>query len=842
MMKGNKGSSIRIFLIYLILGTIYILLSDLLVEKYASDLENLTRFQIIKGLVFIVLSGFLIFFLIRRETSKKNRLIETLGQQNRLYNTITSNLPHIDICLFDEDMNFILVNEGCRKHWGFPEKGYKGKSVDVLDISEEGREYLKDGFKRVLRNKRFEDLYAHDGRRYEIRGIPVTDTDGNFLSGLWVAINITHLKELEHELQISYDRLKGAELIASIGNWEFDFGSGMANVSEGTRKIYGLGSLKLPISEVQKIPLPEYRRMLDDAMDALRKNKQSYNVRFKIKTPDTGEIRNIHSIAEYDSRHDKVFGIIHDITELVQTTEKFRNYIESSPNPIGIINDKGLYTYANPAALKLFGLSMKELSEMTISSQSPEDYRKINYASFKRVLETGRLKSHETRVNSKNDGIRDIIVDAVRLNQQEIIGFFKDITELKKIQKDLEHRNIEYQKINIDLDRQIKEIERINSELKEAKEKAEESDRLKSSFLATMSHELRTPLNHIIGFSSIMGESEEINKDHRGYAMLILESGQQLLGIIEDVLEMAQIESDQLKVKNETCQLSELFLQNKAYLEDLSELTKSADLRLKFNAKPALLKKTIVTDRFKVNQLIRNLIKNAVKFTQSGTIEFGLKMQGEDVLVFFVKDTGIGIPESKKQLVFEKFRQLDDTHTRQYEGLGIGLALSSKIATLLGGKLWFTSEEGKGSTFFFSMKIDKEDEKDEEESAELFGEHIRGKVLIAEDDDSSALMLETFVRKNGLDVVVATNGKEALLIFRENKDFDLVFMDLKMPEMNGFDAAREIRKESDVPIIALSAFVFSEDREKAREAGCNEFIGKPVNLKDTKLILKKYLN
>ncbi len=404
-------------------------------------------------------------------------------------------------------------------------------------------------------------------------------------------------------------------------------------------------------------------------------------------------------------------------------------------------------------------------------------------------------------------------------------------------------------------DRQNKEIEmhrnkleklvaERTSDLKTAKERAEESDRLKSSFLATMSHELRTPLNHILGFSSMMDEDAE-KEEMITYASAIYQSGQNLLNIIEDILYFSTYESSEIKIKKKPISLSELFYSNKTILEENIAGTGKSNLKVELKPQKELMDLHIHSDEFMINQVLLSLFKNAVKFTKEGFIEFGCYSKEGKGIVFYVKDTGIGIPADKQQVIFDYFRQLDDTHTRQHEGIGLGLSISQKVVDILGGKLLVESEEGKGSIFSFVLPNKpwlSEAKPDEQKVKSKKGSKEKEVILIVEDDEMSRSLMEIKLKRRGIRVHTATNGREALHFLSNNPDTGLVFMDLKMPVMDGYQATRKIREiNPDISIVALSAYVMKFDREKALESGCNDFMPKPVHNKQLDLVLEKYM-
>jgi len=423
----------------------------------------------------------------------------------------------------------------------------------------------------------------------------------------------------------------------------------------------------------------------------------------------------------------------------------------------------------------------------------------------------------------------------VRRQKQLAVKALKESEQnLKKQIIDYQALNVEYLALNEELKKSLSHIQKINADLIISKNKAVESDRLKSAFLATMNHELRTPLNHILGFSDLIlgGVKPEVVID---YAKKIQESGKSLLSIIEDIFELALVEQADIKLRKQTFSLSDLFVENKASFDNiLASSGKDEQIALIYKADKEFISKNITSDRSKINQVLINLFKNSVKFTDTGSIEFGFKMLKDNKLRFYIKDTGIGIPPDKQSIIFDWFRQGDDSHSRLYGGVGIGLALSRKIAQVLKGELTVESESGSGSTFFFTLPVELADSKTavpSETPTQYIELNLSGKtILIVEDDPLSRSLLRTYLKKTSAITIEADEGSDAIRKWHDNLSVDLILMDLKMPGMDGFVATHLIKSEKpDLPIIALTAYSLAEDREKALEAGCDSVITKPVD-------------
>lgn len=380
-----------------------------------------------------------------------------------------------------------------------------------------------------------------------------------------------------------------------------------------------------------------------------------------------------------------------------------------------------------------------------------------------------------------------------------------------------------------------------------AKERAEEGDRLKTAFLANMSHEIRTPMNGILGFAGLLKEQKLTGEEQQEYISIIEKSGYRMLNIINDIVDISKIESGQMNIYlsptniNKQIEYTYNFFRQEAENKGLLLLFKKS-----LPSKHAI----ITTDREKVYAILTNLVKNAIKFTPSGSIEFGYYPDSlvlpTGQLTFYVKDSGIGIPQDRQQAVFDRFVQADIGDKRAFQGAGLGLSISKAYVQMLGGKIWVESVEEKGSTFYFTIPYHhKEPELTEINELEMINEEQKKvknlKILIAEDDELNEKLISIGVKMFGKVILKARTGSDAVEVCRKNPDLDLILMDIKMPKMNGYEATREIRMfNNDVIIIAQTAYALVGDREKAIEAGCNNYIAKPFDKKALTALIEHY--
>jgi len=379
----------------------------------------------------------------------------------------------------------------------------------------------------------------------------------------------------------------------------------------------------------------------------------------------------------------------------------------------------------------------------------------------------------------------------------------------------------------------VSDLMRIENELKEARDRAEESDRLKTSFLANMSHEIRTPMNGIIGFANLLRDPglPEDKKDL--FLKHIDHSSNQLLNIIDDIIDISKIESGQLKISNKPVRINEI----------LDEIYSSFFHRIRGDAPGEKLVDfklrkgndsndfTIVTDDFRLSQIFNNLIGNAIKFTKEGHITFGYELKNNRHVEFFVSDSGIGIPNNKQKIIFDRFGQVDQERSLQASGTGLGLPISKSLVDLMGGEMWVESAMGKGSTFYFTLPLVLKEPV--EESRILISNKTYNwsnkNILVAEDEELNWLFVREMLRQTGAKIHRARNGREVVSQAKKLVP-DAILMDIKMPELSGIEAARLIRKfNRSVPIIAQTAYVMAEEKEESLRSGCNHFVTKPLD-------------
>ncbi len=499
---------------------------------------------------------------------------------------------------------------------------------------------------------------------------------------------------------------------------------------------------------------------------------------------------------------------------------------EGSTEAIIMIDKEGRVLKSNSEFTRLYGYAPGEIQNKNIDDFISDPANAAESVKITQDATQGIVTENETKRRHKDGHLIDvsILVTPISINGKicGAYGIYRDITDRKRIEKNLIA----------------------------AKEKAEESDKLKSAFLSNMSHEIRTPMNAILGFSTLLSDAGVSEEERAEFIRIIKERGTDLMRIIDDIIDVAKIESGQIKVEIKDCLINTLMANLSVTLNEVKRKTNKTKVIL--NCLPGNMDKdfSILTDGNRLRQIMTNLIENALKFTDEGFVEFGytLKNIGMDSFIeFFVRDTGIGIPEEMHAIIFERFRQVDDTNTRKYGGTGLGLTISKNLIRLLGGEIRLESERGTGTVFYvlFPLQVTPVTITETVKTmpstslAQIWGSK---NILVVEDEDSNYFLLDRILRRTGVKLTWAKNGMDAIE-FCDSQHFDLVLMDIRMPGMDGYEATQAIKKNhKNLPIIAQTAYALKGERENSIAAGCDNYISKPIDSRELLAILGKYLN
>jgi hypothetical protein len=665
------------------------------------------------------------------------------------------------------------------------------------------------------------------------------DKDGTVTA---IGSDINERKIAEQQISENQFYLTKAQELGKIGTWKINIQNNALTWTDETYKIFGL----LPGTPVNfEIFMgcvhPDDLGFVNQEW-ASKMMTNNYDVEHRIIVD--GEVKWVREKAEVTfnkvGKPKEAIGFVQDITERKNTEIEltnakrkaeenelqFKQLIENMADAVFIADiENEIILEANRAAERLMGMPKNDIVGLHQSKLHPKhsvEYSRATFSKHKQVIKkSGDTDFVENKIVRK-DGVEvpvEILASKAKYKGKEcLIGAFRDISDRKKAE----------------------------FELIAAKEKAQESDRLKSAFLANMSHEIRTPMNGILGFTTLLQQPGLTGIEQQEYIKIIQTSGDRMLNTVNDIIDISRIESG----------LAELLLSEVNIEEQLKELhsffiPEAAKKRIKLKLKNDRSDQNnkLITDAKKFNSILTNLIKNAIKYTEKGFIEFGYRIVEEadaGTLIFYVKDSGIGIPKNRHQAIFERFVQAEIEDKMARQGSGLGLAISKAYAEMLGGKLWLESEEGKGSTFYFTMEntIEAKSNTIAESKGQIVEKNnLHGKlnILIVEDDETSlqliSILLEKFTRKS----IKVSSGSEAVKTCRRNPDIDLILMDIQLPDINGYEATQKIRQfNKEVVIFAQTAYAFAGDREKALNAGCNDYISKPIDESELDALIKKY--
>jgi signal transduction histidine kinase len=453
------------------------------------------------------------------------------------------------------------------------------------------------------------------------------------------------------------------------------------------------------------------------------------------------------------------------------------------------------------------------------------------------------------KLEEANQNLEKKVKDRTKeiLKQKNEIVKQRDLAKSQKDQIAIQNEELKKHRNKLELLVQERTIDLVI-----AKEKAEQSDKLKSAFLANFSHEIRTPMNAIMGFSQLLSVTNRPENEKREFIDLILINSQHLLNLINEIIDISRIEAGETILDYHLCDLNQLLYELLNQYNEHKNLLKKTKISLVLNSEIEKHNLKITTDSNKLKQIIINLLENALKFTEEGSIEFGYKFIETDEaksVLFYIKDTGIGIEEDAKNFIFERFRKAENNLGKLYRGAGLGLAISKKLVEIMGGKIWVESVLNTGSTFYFTLPYKDTDESIEKDIDIEFKKkkidfNWKNKlILVAEDEMINYKFIEKVLKKTKTKLLWAKNGIETFEMVQQNKDIDLVLMDIRMPLMDGYEATRKIKEiNKKIPIIAQTAYALDYERTEILSAGCNDYISKPYTIYELLNLINKYLD
>jgi hypothetical protein len=762
------------------------------------------------------ISGVVLVF---SDVTKRYTDEKLVRESERVLSTLVGNLPGMAYrTAFDRDWTMHFISQSCVEITGYQPDDFIGnKNIAFNDIIvKEFQDAIWEKWQKVLAEKLvFEHEYQIRKADGEIRwvwerGQGIYDDKGKVLYLEGYIDDITLDKTAEETLKESESKFRTLIENMPDGVYKTSHDGKVIDVNPAMLKILGYSSKEELVGiEIAKDLYFDPTEREQKTIEGMNNNLISYRLRKK----DGSEVWvEDHGWYTYNESGEILFheGVIRDVSERKMHETQIRTLgkaIEQSPVSIVITDTNGNIEYANPKVVEVTGYQVNELTGKNPRIFTSGEKPKSEYLNLWDTISSGREWFGEFH-NKKKNG--------------ELYWEYASISPVKNENGEIMH----YVAVKED----ITERKKIIEELIIAKEKAEESDRLKSAFLANMSHEIRTPMNGILGFTELLREPDLSSEQKEAYIDIVNQSGQRMLNTVNDIVEISKIESGIVSVNLKEVDV-QLCIEELMYFF-IPEATKKG-LKLTLENEVPKAVSVISTDQNKLDSIFTNLIKNAIKYTQAGEIGVGCKVH-ENRLEFYVKDTGIGIPTERLQAIFERFIKADILDKDAHQGSGLGLAITKAYVEMLGGEIRVESEEGIGSTFYFTLplngQVQKRTGKEENGNQEEKTSHTKGlNIVIAEDDETSALYLKTILQTVSGKIIFTKKGNETVEACRNNPGIDLVLMDIQMPDMSGYEATRRIREfNRDVVIIAQTAFALAGDSEKAIDAGCNDYISKPI--------------
>lgn len=771
----------------------------------------------------------------RKDIESKLRLSETL------YKSIVekSPMPIIFIEVKPDDNIYIKnYNSSAQKAFGFGEGVVSDAKFTetipllsedkllskLLSTALEGEDFRIDLFSIIKDNVQF---------YFEIRAFQVEPR-----MAVVILTDISQLMKEREQLELSEQKFRTVITENPMVFFMLDK-NGIFTLSEGL----GLAKLGLKPGQVVGLSVFDVYRDFPEIIESSKKSLNGLSVKLDLKVGDIYFNTVFTPVFDENNKVKNVLGVAYDITsrinaemEVEQKSDELERYFNNSLDLLCIADLQGYLRKVNPEWTNLLGYSADELEgKRFFDFIHPDDIESTNFA-IKELSDRGRVLNFTNRYITKQGDYRWIEWRSF-LDSNLVYAVARDITERRFAEEQiiendrkLKEQNEEYIALNEELSESNQRIREINEKLIEATEKAQESDRLKSSFLANMSHEIRTPMNGIVGFCQLLKQTNNVDEQVTKYCDIIATSSNQLLAIINDIIDISKIEAGQVSLSHEPVSIMDVVERTTAIFSALAN-QKNVALRINSEIDSRLV---ILSDQTKIAQILSNLVNNAIKFTKQGFVEVGVNENSKHLKIW-VRDTGIGIAKENQDLIFDRFRQIEEANPNSMKGTGLGLSISKSLVEMLGGEIWVDSDIGKGAKFTFTIPNIKAMEeldnvKQYDEMPEKFDfEGVT--ILLAEDDNINKLLLRRALESANAKVLLASNGAEAVEILKGNNSIRIVLMDIKMPVMDGLEATQLIKSTNPrIPIVAQTAYALPDERKRAIEAGCDAYLTKPINI------------
>lgn len=735
------------------------------------------------------------------------------------------------------DMQVVYVSRNFTAKFGEKASIVVGKILEESLIFKENTPHISANISMVFQQQRQKEediLIIKDQKKvwWNLSMVPEIDPSNLQQSVLIILRNINRHKRIEEKLFESEKRYEMAIEAADLGIWDYEVGSGKTFYSRKWKSILGYypDEISDDYSIWEDLLHPEDKdRMVLFINNFLNSNLRVYEAEFRLRHKNGNYIwirSRATVLRDENGKALRMFGTHRDITdEKISQSEfkKLHQAIIQSPISVLITDKDGYIEFFNPAFCKITGWNDQEIlgkkPSILKSGFQPASF----YEKLWKTISSGNEWQGEFKNRKKNGEYYWELASISPIKNN-----FGTITHYVKIAE-----NISY-------------LKKIEKDLKKAKQDAEIANNYKNLFLANMSHEIRTPINTIIGFSELIKNENLPSQKRYKYSGIIEENSQSLLRLIDDIIDIAKIEANELKIKKEACSLGDLFSELEMTYNNFLKRKEKQNLELNFQIPEEAHHDVIFTDPYRLKQIINNLYLNALMYTERGQIEIGYTIINDNKLRFFVSDTGTGIPPNRIKNIFKRFTQTDEAPGSEAPGSGLGLSICKDLAALLGGDINVKSVEGEGSIFFLTLPYDKikipmvrAAVKPATPSRYNFSNYT---IMIAEDTPYNYEYLYSILQKTGANVVWAKDGIDVLKMYNSSK-IDLILMDIQLPEINGYEATSQIRlTNQSIPIIAQTAYAMAEDKQKCLAAGCNEVLVKPIRMDDVLATVAKYLN
>lgn len=736
----------------------------------------------------------------------------------------------------NSDLLILYVSKNSSAKFGKKASDLIGKTIDEITLFDENTPLITELIKNVFhqQKQRENDFLLKKGEKlnwWNLCFIPDNETSESQKSVLIILKNINRYKLIEEKLFESEQRYQMATEAADLGIWDYIVDTGTTFFSRRWKSMLGYypDEIEDKLSVWENLLHQEDKDRTIHYMNSfIESDLRLYEAEFRMRHKNGHYIwiRSRATALRSDTgKAIRLLGTHRDITEEKKSISEFKKLhqaIIQSPISVIITDKEGNIEFFNPAFCKISGWSDHELvgknPRILKSGFQPASF----YEKLWKTISSGNEWQGEFKNKKKNgDTYWELAsISPIRNN-------FGNITHYVKIAE-----NITY-------------LKKIENDLKKAKQEAEVANKYKNHFLSNMSHEIRTPINSIIGFSELMKNETLSFQKRNKYSEIIEENSQALLRLIDDIIDVAKIEANELKIRKEACSLGDVMSELELTYNNFLRRKQKPNLAIVFHVPEDDHHDTIFTDAYRLKQILNNLFINALKYSETGKIEIGYTILNDNKLRFFVSDTGSGIPPSRIKNIFKRYNYNDQSTLNESPGTGLGLSICKDLAVLLGGDINVKSVEGEGSVFFLTIPYDKikipmtrSAVKTPSQARYNFSNFT---IMIAEDIPYNFEYLSSILQRTGANVIWAKDGIDVLKLYKSSK-VDLILMDIQLPEISGYEATTQIRQtDKDLPIIAQTAYAMAEDKKKCMEAGCNDVLVKPIRMDEVLTIVAKYL-